>query len=118
MSEVLKIGIMPREQFQKRMLDVASGRTKINKDDPKVWFSSMKSLSEVLSDNNVRLLKTIEEAKPKTLKDLAELSGRQVSNLSRTLKTMERHGIVELKKVSRSIEPVVKASQFSIQYGT
>ena len=118
MSEILKIGIMPREQFQKRMLDVAAGRTKIKKDDPKVWFSSMKSLSEVLSDNKVRLLKMIEETKPKTLKDLAELSGRQVSNLSRTLKTMERYGIVELKKVSRSIEPVVKASQFSIQYGT
>jgi len=118
MNEVLKIGIMPREQFQKRVLDVAAGHTKINKDDPKVWFSSIKSLSEVLSDNNVRLLKIIEEAKPKTLKDLAELSGRQVSNLSRTLKTMERYGIVELKKVSRSIEPVVKASQFSIQYGT
>jgi len=40
------------------------------------------------------------------------------SNLSRTLKMMERYGIVELKKVSRSIEPVVKASQFSIQYDT
>lgn len=118
MNEVLKIGIMPREQFQKRMLDAAAGRIKISKDDPKVWFSSMKSLSEVLSDNNVRLLKLIEDTQPKTLKDLAELSGRQVSNLSRTLKTMERYGIVELKKVSRSVEPVVKASQFSIQYGT
>jgi len=118
MTKTLKIGIMPREQFQKRMLDVTAGRTKLNKDDPKVWFNSMKSLSEVLSDNNVHLLKMIEETQPKTLKDLAELSGRQVSNLSRTLKMMERYGIVELKKVSRSIEPVVKASQFSIQYGT
>ena len=118
MSQVLKIGIMPREQFQERMLDVAAGRTKVNKDEPKVWFSSMKSLSEVLSDNNIRLLKMIEETQPKTLKDLAELSGRQVSNLSRTLKTMERYGIVELKRVSRSVEPIVKASQFSIQYGT
>lgn len=113
-----KLITMPREQFQKRMLDVVTGRTKLNKDEHKVWFSSMKSLSEVLSDNNVRLLKMIEETQPKTLKDLAELSGRQVSNLSRTLKTMERYGIVELKKISRSVEPVVKASQFSIQYGT
>lgn len=78
MSKVLKIGIMPREQFQQRILDAAAGRTKLNKDDPKIWFSSMKSLSEVLSDNNVRLLKMIEETQPKTLKNLAELSGRHI----------------------------------------
>jgi predicted transcriptional regulator len=116
MSTAMNVGIMPREQFQKRLLDIASGRYKPGKDEPKVWFSSMKSLSEVLSDNNVRLLKMIEESQPQTLKDLAELSGRQVSNLSRTLKTMERYGIVELRRESRAVQPVVKASQFTIQY--
>jgi len=52
MSKVLKIGIMRREQFQKRLLDAAAGRIKINSDDPKIWFSSTKSLSKTLSDNN------------------------------------------------------------------
>ena len=55
----LKIGIMPREQFQRQMVDIAAGKTKVKRAEPKVWFSSMKSLSEVLSDNNVRLLKLI-----------------------------------------------------------
>ncbi|MEZ5449651.1 MAG: helix-turn-helix domain-containing protein [Thiolinea sp.] len=64
----------------------------------------------------MRLLKMIEEKQPRTLKDLAELSGRQVSNLSRTLKTMERYGIVELRRESRAVQPVVKASKFMIQY--
>ncbi len=61
MNTVLKVGIMPREQFQQRLLDIAVGRYKLAKDEPKIWFSSMKSLSEVLSDNNMRLLKMIEE---------------------------------------------------------
>jgi predicted transcriptional regulator len=87
---------MPREQFQQRLLDIAAGRYKPAKEEPKIWFSSMKSLSEVLSDNNMRLLKMIEENQPETLKELATLSGRKTSNLSRTLKTMERYGIVEL----------------------
>ena len=99
---------MPREQFQQRLLDIAAGRYKPAKEEPKIWFSSMKSLSEVLSDNNMRLLKMIEENQPETLKELATLSGRKTSNLSRTLKTMERYGIVELYRQNRSVRPVVK----------
>jgi len=57
MNEALKVGIMSREQFQKRILDAAAGRTKLNKDDPKIWFSSIKSLDQSMSDNNDRLLK-------------------------------------------------------------
>jgi predicted transcriptional regulator len=116
MNTVLNVGIMPREQFQQRVLTIAAGRYTPQRGEPKIWFSSMKSLSEVLSDNNMRLLKMIEENQPETLKDLATLSGRQTSNLSRTLKTMERYGIVELCKQNRSVRPVVKASEFNIQY--
>jgi predicted transcriptional regulator len=76
----------------------------------------MKSLSEVLSDNNLRLLQLIEEHHPETLKELAELSGRQTSNLSRTLRTMERYGIVELRKKDKSLRPIAKATSFNIQY--
>ena len=113
---VLKVGVMPREQFQQRMLDIAAGRYKPKRGEPKVWFSSMKSLSEVLSDNNVRLLKLIKNHKPETIKELAEISGRRSSNLSRTLKTMERYGIVELRKKNKSVKPIVKATEFTIQY--
>lgn len=87
---------MPREKFQKRLLDIAAGRYKPKFNEPKIWFSSIKSLSEVLSENNMRLLSIINEQKPESINELAELTGRQVTNLSRTLKTMERYGIVGL----------------------
>lgn len=112
----LTIGIMAREQFQQRILDIARGKIKPNENEPKIWFSSMKSLGEVLSDNNMRLLQLINEHHPKTLSELAQLSGRQPSNLSRTLKTMEKHGIVELKKESREVRPITKATAFDIHY--
>ena len=113
----LKIGIMAHEQFQRRTIDIAAGKLKPEHDEPKIWFSSMKSLSEVLSDNNVRLLKLIDEHQPETLKELADLSGRKSSNLSRTLKTMEKYGIVELRRHdSRKVQPITKATEFDIQY--
>jgi predicted transcriptional regulator len=39
------------------------------------------------------------------------------SNLSRTLKTLERYGIVELHKENRNLVPEVKATQFHIEFG-
>jgi predicted transcriptional regulator len=40
----------------------------------------------------------IASAEPRSLTELAELSGRAKSNLSRTLRTMERYGLVTLEK--------------------
>lgn len=111
----IKIGIMSREDYQKRAISIAKGEYKPKKGEPKVFFSSMKSLSEVLSDKNRQLLKIIAEQQPQTLSELADLSGRQPSNISRTLKTLEAYGIVEMIKVKRSKRPIVKAIDFDIQ---
>ncbi len=75
----------------------------------------MRSLAEVLSDDNRALLKVIVEQKPESLSRLAELTGRAPSNLSRTLKTMERYGLVELQSIERRVRPVAKATEFVIR---
>ncbi len=107
---------MPRDQFQRRVLDIASGKLTPKRGEPKIWFNSMKSLGEVLSDNNIRLLRLINKHHPETLSELARLSGRHASNLSRTLKTMEKYGIVDLKKNAQRVQAVTKATEFDIQY--
>ena len=111
---VLKIGVMPRDKFQQRILNIASGKYIPKQGEPKIWFHSMKSIGELLSDKNIRLLKMIKEEEPESLKILSELSGRQVSNLSRTLKKMAVYGIVELEKHNRSLKPIAKATSFNI----
>lgn len=113
----IKVGIMPREKFRQRTLDIAAGRYKPKAGEPKVWFSSMKSLSEVLSDKNLELLRTIARARPASIKELADISGRQSSNLSRTLKTFESYGFLTMEQQasSNAKRPVVKATGFSIQ---
>jgi predicted transcriptional regulator len=111
---MLKIGVMPRDKFQKRMIDIASGKYKPKSNEPKIWFHSMKSIGELLSDKNIRLLKIIEKEKPESIKVLSELSGRQESNLSRTLHKMAAHGIVKLEKQKRSLKPIAKATDFNI----
>jgi predicted transcriptional regulator len=96
-AKILRIGIAPRAQMKARTLAVARGEHKPTADEPKVWFTSMESLAQVLSSRNTLLLELIRRARPRSLKELAELSGRHVSNLSRTLRTMERYRLVELE---------------------
>jgi predicted transcriptional regulator len=108
------IGIMSQDKIRKRILDIARGDYKPKRNEPKIWFPSMKSVAEVLSDQNRALLNMIVEMQPETLTELADAAGRQMSNLSRTLRTMEHYGFVELRKEKRSVKPVVKATEFEI----
>jgi len=108
------IGIMPQEEIRQRVIAIARGEHTPKRNEPKVWFPSMKSVAEVLSDNNRALLRMIAEIQPESMKELADAVGREPSNLSRTLKTMAHYGFVELVKENRSVKPVVKATEFEI----
>lgn len=108
------IGIMPEDQIRERILAIARGDYKSKANEPKVWFTSMKSLAEVLSDDNRALLREITKTKPESISALAETTGRTPGNLSRTLKTMSHYGFVDLKKVKNRVRPIVKATEFNI----
>lgn len=108
------IGIMPQDKIRERMLMIAKGEYKPAPEEPKVWFTSMKSLAEVLSDDNRALLKLIQIRKPSSIAGLAEMTGRKASNLSRTLKTMARYGFVEMHREAKQVRPIAKATEFQI----
>ena len=108
------IGIMQQERIRERVLAIARGNYKPKPGEPKIWFTSMKSLAEVLSDENRALLHVIMQTKPASISALAETTGRKPSNLSRTLKTMSNYGIVELKRERNQVRPVANATEFCI----
>ena len=108
------IGIMPQDQIRQRVLAIARGDYKPKASEPKVWFTSMKSLAEVLSDDNRALLRVIAETEPESISALAQTTGRKPGNLSRTLKTMSNYGIVDLKRERNLVRPVAKATEFRI----
>ena len=96
--KTLRVGIATYEEMKARSLAVARGKHKPGPHEPKVWFRSAESFAKVLSDRNRELLRIIAERGPESLAELAELTGRQKSNLSRTLKTMAGYGFVRLKR--------------------
>ena len=97
MAKMLKIGIASYEAMKARTMAIARGQLKPGPDDPTVWFPSMESFARLLSAQNQSLLTLIAEHEPQSLTELATLSGRAKSNLSRTLRTLERYGLVHLE---------------------
>jgi predicted transcriptional regulator len=97
----LKVGIASPAQMKARTLAIARGEIKPRQTDPKVWFNSIESFAKVLSERNRELLAIIAHSHPQSLAELEALSGRAKPNLSRTLHTMARYGLVELRKGGR-----------------
>lgn len=98
---ILKVGIATYEEMKARSMAIARGELRVGPNDPKVWFPSTESFARVLSAGNRELLGVIAEKSPSSIDELARLTGRAKSNLSRTLKTMEAYGLVRLDRGDR-----------------
>jgi predicted transcriptional regulator len=119
-AKTIRVGIMPLERIKAYTVAIARGEHKRRADEPKVWFTSMKSFANVLSDENQALLRVIFDRKPQSITELESLTGRKASNLSRTLHTMERYGLVRLEEGAQGrgrqkVRPVAVARAVSLK---
>jgi predicted transcriptional regulator len=99
--KTLRVGIASYEEMKARTLRIARGEHRVAAGEPKVWFTSTESFAKVLSVGNRDLLRVIAEKAPASIDELAHLTGRKKSNLSRTLKTMAGYGLVRLDRGER-----------------
>ena len=97
----LKVGIASFEEMKSRTMRIARGEQRVSPREPRVWFTSTESFAKVLSAGNRDLLRVIAEKAPASLDELASLTGRKKSNLSRTLRTMEGYGLLRLERGER-----------------
>ena len=113
----LVVGIADYAEMKARSLAIAKGEYSPKRGEPKVWFTSLESFAKVLSKRNVELLQIIAEHQPVGYKALESLSGRKIPSLSRTLRTMERYGLVRLDKgPDRKIIPHALYSDIELKY--
>lgn len=118
-----KIGIMPLDKYKERTIAIAKGQYVPKKNEPKIWFSSMKSLANVLSEENQQLIRLILEKNPQSVSELETMTGhkRKANNILRTLRKMEQYGLVQLIKNNQPgrgrspLIPRVLYDEFDIQ---
>lgn len=101
----LKVGIADPEEMKARTLRIARGEETPKESDPKVWFASTESFARILSAPNREMLRIIAEQAPDSLDELAALTDRAKSNLSRTLKTMIGYGLIRMERSGRKLAP-------------
>ena len=97
----LRVGIASYDEMKALTLAIARGQRKLSPQEPRVWFPSTESFAKILSAGNRDLLRVLVENAPGSLEELAQLTGRKKSNLSRTLKTMSNYGLVRLERGTR-----------------
>lgn len=107
------VGIRPKQHQSKRARQASSHS---EAPTPTVWFASWRQLAGVLSDENRALLRLMQEKQPRTVLELAELSGRAASNLSRTMRNLEGYGLVKLHRSpdTRAVRPEALATEFLV----
>jgi len=111
----LTVGIASHAEFKARTMAIARGELVPSPGDPTLWCPSMESLSRVLSDRNRALLGMIARGEARSMSELAAKSGRAPSNLSRTLRTMERYGLVAIVRgQGRTLVPRVAYSRIDL----
>lgn len=110
-----KIGIMPEALIRMRLLAIAKGEYVPKSDEPKVWYTSINAISQILRPDNIELLRLMDSERPESLTELAELTGRAKSNLSNTLKTLSAKGFVRMEQgKGKALKPVALFTDFEI----
>lgn len=112
---VLKIGVASPQVMRDRTIAIARGELKPSPDDPKIWVPSMEALGRLMNTQNTVLLERIRACKPSSIKDLSRLVERKPSNLLRTLRAMERFGLVRLQRGSgKALQPEVPFDRLEV----
>ncbi|MFZ0304304.1 MAG: helix-turn-helix domain-containing protein [Terracidiphilus sp.] len=112
----LRVGIASYDEMKALTMAIARGQRKLGPREPRIWFPSTESFAKVLSAGNRQLLRVIAEKTPSSLDELAALTGRKKSNLSRTLKTMANYGLVRLERGDRGrIAPKVVHERIELE---
>ncbi|KAA0677596.1 helix-turn-helix domain-containing protein [Roseomonas genomospecies 6] len=68
----------------------------------------------VMTDGNRELMQLIGERHPATVSELAEMAGRKMSNVSRSLQDLARVGLVRLVREGMSIRPELVAREVKV----
>ena len=94
------------QELEAEMRAVARGEKAAPKDAAAPSFNSVDVLMRLLTPENRKLMAIIRDKKPKSIAQLAKLTGRAPSNLTRTLGKLEDAGLVKMQADKRKKIPI------------
>ena len=97
--------IQRMNDLEAEMRKVARGEIAAPADAAAPSVDSTEALIRLLTPDNRSLLRTIRDAKPQSVAELARLTNRAEPNLLRTLSKLEAFGLLEMQTIDRRRVP-------------
>lgn len=94
---VLHVEIGPLDKDNLRFVRVSPHKAEPGRKPCSVGATTLDTLSRLLSERNLALLQIIREQRPRSVAELARLSGRPKASLTLTLRRLEKFGIVAFR---------------------
>jgi predicted transcriptional regulator len=110
-----KARVQSLARLEAEMRAVARGERGAPTDAAKPSFNSVEALIRLLTPENRRLLAVIRDKKPSSIADLAKLTGRAASNLTRTLGKLEAAGLVRMQGLDKRKMPVAMVKKLHVE---
>jgi predicted transcriptional regulator len=107
--------IMSHGALKEEMKAVARGERRAPANAAHPSFNSIEALTRLLTSENRHLLAMIRDRKPESIAELAELTGRAASNLTRTLTKLEAAGLVKMRTVNRRKVPTAPVKKLRVR---
>ena len=102
--------IQSLKELEAEMRKVARGEVATPADAAAPSVESSEALIRLLTPDNRSLLRTIRDAKPQSVAELARLTHRAEPNLLRTLGKLEEFGLLEMRTINRRRVPTAKVT--------
>src|SRR5712692_2083494 len=107
--------IQDLNSLEREMRAVARGERRAPADAAKSSFNSVGAVVRLLTPENRHLLAVIRDRKPRSVAELAQMTGRAQPNLTRTLAKLEGAGFITMKKVGRRKAPSATVKKIVVE---
>ncbi|GHW28754.1 putative transcriptional regulator [Vibrio cholerae] len=112
-----RIGITSEELVRKYILDVAAGKLNHVEDMPQFWFASLTELSQVLTNDNIKLLNMMAYERPNSVGKLSEITGRSVEELEVSIEKLTSKGFSRIEICGNEVRLTAMYTSFEILMG-
>jgi predicted transcriptional regulator len=107
--------IQPLEELMAEMRAVARGDRPAPVDAAQPSVENAEALLRLLTPDNRNLLRTIRDARPQSIAELARITNRAEPNLLRTLSKLEAFGLLAMRTVARRKVPTVTVDTLRVE---
>lgn len=83
-------------------------------EDIVLWVEDLATLSRVLRETNLRLLETIAEHEPESMRETARLADRSIPQVKENLDELESYGLIRFEQQGTAKQPVLPYENIEI----